>query len=1134
LNDPNFNVEITPLAGPTTAVTFDIYAIELLVWTTPNPPPSFNYLKTFAQTAGEIVNLALGSDGNMYEEDAVNDPGVLTVAYNQIEPGSFAQSCTQDDREFIAISNLQNGTDIPYVFTPPNFDRLSQVGPGAPPSASSSSAGASIVSITQQAVVNIPTATSGTSGAWILWSDSPQDNGAFGAPATPGNVFTFVFPRAFAVPSYLSVGDSIVVSGVQTMNGYNPNSGVGNNPAFYTITSIGQPPPGEQYYDAITFTLPQTGFFNSRLIAGGKFQATLATMTTAAQVPNLEVGDQFQLAGTGGAPTSGYDGTWQVVTTPNASQLQITATQLTGNVATYSFVLQSGTAPVTGEFVTVAQTLNGNGVFNVTNAVISGTGSGTFSVNIVNPDVSSAAENGSGIIFGTIFTFDPFTIVGTRTGGQIVTAGIIGAGTRKVCYSFLTRNGYITQPSPITTFTVTQGASTIVIANLLPGPPNVIARIIHLTAADGGNFYNIPEPVTVLDNGVNVINSSTWVNDNTSTSAKLSFSDSVLLDADEIDVQGNNLFECAELGSLTMLIPYAQRLFAIGEQNKITNFLNWSFDGGVGVTQGNAGGGGGSGTNSTYPAGWTVDPTNGSGGAVVSSPLFGFAYQIANASGSLQATYGMITQGAYQDEFQVAIIAASTTYSVRVTAEVPTGAASGNLVVDLYNPATSRALGTFTLPLAGITSSMSIYSGTLLTTSVAPVPNGLLLRLYAQNIPNGVTINLDRVEVFPTEQPNLNGQVTGSYQGNFESFDQISGVVNCSVQNQQPVKSGFTLFDALYVVKTGSFLSTTDNKTTEPDQWPPPRVISNAVGTTSIYGVSTGIDQPNSGEEWALIAGRAGLYIYNGGEPIKISEEIQSLWDYIYWASGHLIWVVNDIINRRILIGVPLITPNPWLPTGIIPDNSTPTFVNCVLDLNYKQLNTAGLLSERIGVRTSYSAKLIASEITRKWAIWTIQAPCAAFLTRGDGTAPVFVGNSANTGKIYQLIEDLMQDDGSAIAQKYRTFGFVQGDTGQGLQMGMARYNFDFATMIMDGAGSVTITVYPNDVKDTNPYSHDLLPNITLPLSTNGDIEIPVNENASRLFFMFSTNAVGAGFTLSRLVLAMHQDPWSPVRGRND
>jgi len=1119
LNNPNFGVEI--VASASTIVTFKIYAVKVKVWISPSV--NFNYLKTFSETGGEILTLALGSDGIMYQEDVINTPGALVAAYNEIQQDSFAQSATADDREFIAISNLLHGTDIPYTYTPPYFDRLSQVGPGAPPSASTTSAAETVISITQFPPVTHDLETTGFRA--VLWSAGPST-------MSPGSTITVFYSRVgtglVAADPHIVVGQGIKISGIPFLNGH------ANEPVngTYTVTSVGSgvPPNGnfsnQHWYFTVTAPSIASGiqFTGGSGIPGTSYQVTLATMTTSLQIRNLEVGNQFQLAGTGGAPLAGYDGPWTVIDTPNAAQMQITSTVLLNNVATYGFNLITGSNPTVGQFVTVTSTLNGNGIFNLSNGVISSTSPGSFSVLLTSPNIPSAAETGAGIIFGTIFTFDPMQIIGNKLGGTIITIGIIAAGIRKVCYSFLTRNGFLTQPSPILTFDVVAGASGIAIGNLLRGPSNVIARVIHLTAANGGNFYNIPVPVTVKSNGVDVVNTATWVNDNTTTTVVLSFSDGVLLGADQIDIEGNNLFECGELGSCTALIPYAQRLFAVGEQNKIQNLLNFSFDGGVEPTG--------------YPAGWAVAPTIGAGGSVISSPIFGNAYLIKNATGITQGAYGMITQNAFEDEFQIPIVVPSTTYSVRVTASCPTGAASGSLVVDLFSPQFGHILGNFVIALASMPSSMQIYTGKILVTTLAPVWNDLQIRLYAANIPDGVQVLIDRIEPFPTEAPNLSGQVIGSYKDNLESFDRLTGVILATQQNQQPVLSAFAQFGTLFMVKTGSMVAVNDNNTTEPNNWTTPRMVSQSVGTVGVYGVTSGIDESNAGEEWSLMAAIPGLFIFQGSQPVKLSEEIQSVWNQINWTYGYTIWVKNDIKNRRIMAGVPLKaldskgkTPF-WLLPGLLTDNN-PTTPNMVLELNYKQLNTAGALMESVQIHRSYSGKLIASDIVRKWSLWTIKAPCAAFIQRPDTTEELFLGNSDHNGKIFALIEGLMEDDGAAIHQLYATAGFVPSETGQGLQIGMQRFVYHYMTLIIGGAGQLVITVYPNSL--STPYSRVLLPNLTLPMETNGDIEVPVGDDtASRMFVIFETNSIGAGFELSRLVMVMAKDPWSPVRGVNN
>jgi len=1122
LSDPNFTVNIVATTTGGEVVTFTA-TVQIQVFTTPNPPPDINYLKTFAQTGGEVYSLVLGSNGTMYREDAINNPNVLSAVYSAIEPDTFAESATIDDREFIALSNLLNGTDIPYTYDGTNFDRLSQVGPGAPPTASTSTATIDILSITQPTAKGDPEAPGRLSG--ILWSNGPGST-------APGNVLTVYYARVSAQPTAdpdLQPGVGVEIAGVD-VPGPNQDFNGQTVDGDYIVVSIGQGvPPGAEFERwFFTVVMPSTQSVNQADHEEGHgpfgtYQVTTATLTASAQVPNLEVGNSMAISGTGGSPPAGYDGTWVVQKTPNAAQLQITSTSLTGNVATYGFNLISGTNPTVGQAVTVTGTLNGNGIFNVTNGVISSTSAGVFSINLTGADVSSVAEDGIGVIFGTIFVFDPLKVVGNKTGGTLVTVGIISAGIRKVCYSFLTRNGYMTAPSPILTFDVPVGASTLTIGNLASGPDDVIARVVHLTAANGGNFYNIPIPVDVLSNGITVTNTSTYLNDNTSRSINLSFSDGVLLAASGIDIQGNNLFATIELGSILGVIGYASRAFAIGEQNKVPNLLNWSFDGGyLEVAP----------APPKQPLGWTFDATSGAGGTLVDSPIFGFAYEISNATGSTQAKYGMITQPAFQDEFKVPIIRASTKYSTRITALKTAGGASGNLVVDLYSPSTGTSLGTFSVPLASLTDTMQIFTGAMLTSVLAPVPNDLLLRIYAQNIPDGTTIQIDRNEPFPTEQPNLDTQVTGSYVNNFEAFDESGegGIVDTAGENQQPVRSAFTLYDTLYLVKTGSFVSTQDNGSTEPSGWSL-RIVSNSVGTPSIYGVTTGIDEPNTGEAWAIIAGQAGGYIFNGGEPIKITEEIQRLWNQINWRYGHTLWVKNDVKNRRVMFGVPLKTPNQWLPTGIIADDSNPTTPNVILMCNYRQLNTGSALAEKVGVHVSYSGRLIASELTRKWSIWTIKAPCAAFLRRDDTTEPLFFGNSDGNGKVFELVDDFGQDDCSAIQQIYDTYGFVTDEQGQGLRIGSLRKVYTYMSMLVDGTGDLNVRVFPNSLD--SQYAHDLLPRITLPQMTDGDIELPLNETANRLFFQFKTDAIGASFNLSRMMVALQQDPWSSVRGRN-
>jgi hypothetical protein len=1132
LTNPNFGVQIQA-TSPNVSCTFDGFAVRLKLFLSPTVAPNINYLKSFHQRDGDLLNLFLGSDGTMYQEDAINNPFVLSGVYSAIEPNSFAQSATIDDREFIALSNLLNGTDIPYTYSGTTFNRLSQVGPGAPPTVTSLQTFLSIVASPNG--VTQPPQNAGVVGTNASPGHFQAVNWSNAAPTgrSPGNVLTIFYAQDAADPLAVT-GNIVVLGGMANINGQNPNG-------TYLITGNGFDFPSgssgaKRYWFSVTVNSANNQFIGGPNTQTGNYQITLATLTTISPLPNVGLGSQVTLTGVG---IAGWNNSWTITATLNSGQFIVTQTQLTSDVATYHYTIVSGVGPVVGTQVTIlgctnGPVVNGTSIFNVTNAVVTSVSPGVFSIDIeASFNVAIAAENGSAISNGTRFQFDPGTgllgsatdpgytsaIFGNSGGGSVTGTGLIAAGIRKICYSFLTIDGYLTKPSPIATVNIGSGAQSLTVAGLLSGPSNVVARVIHLTPGNGGNFYNIPIPVVAQGIGAPVISSSTWVRDNTSQSVVLSFSDGVLLAANQIDTQGNNLFETAEVGSMVGLIPYASRLFAIGEQNKLTNLLNWSFDGGVAANG--------------YPAGWTPDATFGGGGSVVNSPIFGKAYAITNSTGITQTTYGMITQPAFQDEFQVPIIEPSTFYNARFRISVPTGPTTGTFAIDLFDPGGQGILWSQGIDLSKVSSTMALFTGTVLSSPViTTVPPGLLLRVYTILIPNGTKVLIDRIEIFPTDEPVLSTDVTGSYVNNFEAFDQVTGVVGTSTQNQQPVKSGFELYDTLYLVKSGSLVATNDNKSTEPSGWSV-RTVSTSVGTPSIYGVTTGIDEANSGEQWALIAGRSGLFFFDGGQPEKLMGEIESIWKLINWQYGHTIWLKNDIINRRVLVGVPLKTPNKWLPTGLIPDNQNPTTPNVILELSYKQLNTGAMLAERAGVHASaFTGKLLATEITRAWSVWTVSSPCAAFLEANDGTAPLSLGNSQANGKVYQFIEGRLDDDGLPFAQIYDTHAFVTPEQAQALKLTSTRQVFEFMRLLIDGTGDITISVFPNTLD--SPYGHALLPDLILPASTNGDTELPVNEVGERLFVQFKCFSVGAGFTLSRVTLALRGDVFSPVRGVNN
>ena len=1083
---------------------------------------NFDWIKTFAQRSGQLSTLALDANGTLWDENVTSDPGVLTSIYSPIQPNMFGKSVTLDDVEYIGLSNLLSGVDMPRQWTGQWLDRISQVGPGSPPTVAVTSTTYPIVAsplgITQATAKSDPTNPGSFHAA--TWSVGP------GSTAI-GNVITIYYATTVSEPADpdIIVGNAIVLAGMPVVGAANPNG-------TYIVNSIGSgiPPVPGAVQSCWYFTVTATTQFKSHAApVAGTYQVTLATLTTTTPLPNTQVGSQLTVAGAG---VASWDATWTVLYTPNSAQLEITATSLAANQATYDYTLITGTAPTVGQQVTVNGCLNGpvvggTSIFNVFDGIISGVGTGYFTIDLTyNGSISSAAETGNALVNGTIFQFDPgLSLVGSMTspifgnsgGGTVVIIGQgLGAGIRQAVVMFLTRNGAITAPSVPITFTTPGGATGLVFTNIPIGPPNIIGRVIALTGANGSQFYYQDVATTIHNGGQTITYSATVINDNVSTQATFTLTDTVITTGIEIDIQGNNLFEQAELGPCLGTIGYAGRLFSWGVLNKITQWINPTFDGGA--TQNSVG--------IPYPAGWTIDPTSGAGGLLVPSPLFGNSYYIQNTTGTTAAILGLITQGAFEDYYNVPIILPNTLYSLRCTARTPGSATNGILVLDLYSPSFNKVFGSASFPTSGMTSAMQIFTTTMLTTVFTTVPPDLILRIYFKNSANLEDVELDRFDIFPTLEPVLTTQVIGSYEQNFEAFDQIDGVIDTVVENQQPVRTCFTQYDELYIVKSGSMYSTRDNSTSEPEGWTL-RQVSPSIGTNSVNGVDY-VDSNQQGESYALIGGRAGLYLFNGGEPVQLTGDIRSLWNTINWTYEHTLWVRNDVVNRRILVGVPLPTPNQWLPNAAV--NSSPTTPNVVLAMSYREVNSISELEDRATVRAStFTGKLIATDISRKWSIWQIQSPYTDFVKRPNGTWPLFLGNSKGTGKIYQLTEGATDDDGAAINETYTTYGFVTAEAAQALQLGQGRKYFGNLILTTEGTGELQITVYPDTL--ASPYVQELQI-VTLPNPGGNDLEYgTVDQEGFRLFLQFSMNAVGQSFNLSRVVMAIKQAASTILRG---
>src|SRR4029077_3906988 len=373
--------------------------------------------------------------------------------------------------------------------------------------------------------------------------------------------------------------------------------------------------------------------------SGATENGFLVTITTTA-AHGLSAGQLVTIAGVRDA---GYNGTFPIVSAPTTTQFTYIA-GASGLAASGGGTAASATATI--------QTAAAHGL--VTGQLVTTTGigvagyNGTFPITAV-PDF-------------THFTFTATSGgLAASGGGTAAAAGSISSGVHQVCVIFKTRQGYLTQPSPATSWTAS-GGKRAVVTNIPTGPSNVVARILCFTGAGGASFFYVGA-------GASLFSGNMIVNDNTSTSAVLDFSDAILLAATNVD----NLFRLVELGCCAGVLDYAQRLFWWGERNKLNNFVNLGFDGGF--------------TGPLlphYPLGWTPDPLFSPGGTDEENFVFwGAAYSIVG-NGST-ATRGLITQTAVQDSLGAPLIQANTDYSVRVRCARNSTLSQGTLHVHLFS-----------------------------------------------------------------------------------------------------------------------------------------------------------------------------------------------------------------------------------------------------------------------------------------------------------------------------------------------------------------------------------------------------------------------------------------------------------------
>lgn len=1115
--------------------------------------PGVNYGKSYVDKKKTIRNLYLDTNGGLWLQPSVGSNTKLT----DTTPFSRAKSTTAFGREFIAISDGYIGTDIPLQYDGTNLDRVTQDGPGAPPAVSSFKLAASQMNPTGAPPVLAVTECdpSGDSGAGYFTTINVFVTGHIAGIAFPGNQVTIagnsqaLFNGVFSIVSVFDGANSLIILSAITPSG--TTFGLGGTATIgsgitmsrqgniVTVNTL-QPHSLQVGYRAqiSLMTAAPIGASISSIAINNEDAPGVATVTTSSPhglVPGLQVsisGVNSAVVGTGNVQAVRAG---QIVTvettdphglTPGAV---VTLNATTETSLNTTLVVQQVISPTKYVCYQAGADATGTGGNTQLNWPIPDTATPTYFEVLSAPDATSfqisvnytdGAWAGGNVTYawdGTFFVsavlsanafqykqYGPDAV--TTQVGLVTPYGQAAPGIHQMQVMFLTRQGYLTRPSPPVSF-VANGGQYISASNIPIGPPNVVARVLAFTGTDGAYFFYIGAPAVV--NG-QVVSTTTQINDNTTTSAVLDFSDNTLYAATAINIPGNNLAAQIILDGALGFGFYGDRLITYGQRNTIQNLLNMGFDGGAFPSA------------PTLPTGWQAQDTHGA----IGNGHFGKGWIITAPSSAGVVALGGLTQSMYRDAYGAPIATPLTKYRIRAWLK------ASNVPSDAYFEAKifSTSLG-FTA-FATITAPSISTSGEWIEQSFgaalpSQIPSDMALEFYIISPTQAMTVTVDEMSLIYDDRPYLDTVLYGSYIDNPEAFDGVTGKFGALDDTRKAMDLGIVR-TSLYLVTqdpSGRVHRITNNGVTEPSGWSVDEVCANC-GTLSAFAMTVSqLDDgtASGGPEWIAWASLAGWRIFNGDQPWLISEEIDPDWKTIN-PNGYLgIWATNDPYNRAMYVGLPTQASAP-VPA---PDK--------VYTLDYKNLDGAYQIAQ------ASPLSFPGSDRVRKWSRWSLKINGGALLYHGGSPSMTLMGgngvasgeNCGGFGCAYTLDPAALSDqDYGQIQSYYTTYFFVPPEEEAATRLGSHMKMLTYLTAIVSGVGNFTITPLIN--KLTNPWAQ--VCQRTLAVDPTYDLEwTGSSATGQRIAFKIQSTpiapSIDSAFNLNRIVPSFRGNVHLPVRG---
>lgn len=767
-------------------------------------PAEALFYKEFTARDGSLKRVALDINGVLYSIDEAGTPTQI----DQVVAGSSVSSIIAYGRIYMAFYKDGQAVDAPRQWDGKNVRRVSQGAPGAPPRVSNYTISATSI------------------------DSAVRDN----------NIVTIVTSS----PHGLIVGYSARIAGLL--------------PALQNITSIvidNDTNPGV----AIVTTPAPHGFVPGNsveingvtpIVPGGSFVSwsrtdTIVTVTTSLPhgiIPGATALVELNTDGYGAAVITS-------VPTPTTFTFSNSGGNGSGSVGSVLlpwpfpdgtlFQIQATPTSTTFEISVTAS----SGTWN--SGTIGFEWDGSFYVETV-PDATTFTYRQ----IGPNATADPASL------GTVTPTGQLAAGDHLVAQHFITDTGFVTPPSPQVKFTASGGQYAL-IEDLAIGPPNVIARILSFTPVNGSSRYFLQQPARIA--GIQV-STSTRVNDNTTTSVVVDFSDITLQTGQQIDIDGYNLPLNTPLNLPRAVRWYGDRLFWVGEKNTVFGFLNMGMDGGTHSA-------------STLPLGWT--PV---GNPSVVQAGFMPALEVTGPdSGEIWQPASLSTEGAI-------ILQPSQPYSLRFWMD---GSSSkiGSLQA-IISSASSGFTSTAMFALSQLNGS-AYYTMDFNVPVPSVIPADMRLTVKFVGLV-GTARYRDLQPIFASN-PNRNPIARASYIQNPENYDIVTG--NIGPNNDSTELRGlFFLGQNLYFVTAQTLQFASNITNSEPSSWYVD-CISDKCGAFNQECIAVG-------KGWAAWGGPLGAFWFTGGIPRNIAEVIMPTWRELSTVTN----AIDDATFERVYFGV--------------------------------------------------------------------------------------------------------------------------------------------------------------------------------------------------------------------------------------